>query len=497
MDVDIASDVHESANGGQSRQVETDRVESDGRSCRRRVLLCPGRLLYRDYLEISRGLEHLTTCGVIFNEKKLGDWAPHRTGLPTWTFKRLAKDTAAYGQTPLHRHYDSVLSVLLRDARSFYLAERLYGTGASATVFNHTIRIEKVVWNALGIFHETKAERLVFINTPHSVLWYVAKVAEAIGLETCFTQTSPLPWRTWVVRGTDRQELVSIEKDMQDGSAPSLDIVGFIDKNRASYSIAIPEYERVRQDRHKGGFFRLRFEIERLLGSRSVKMLTKRVYASVQKRSALRKYTSIQCRKLPAEKFAVLFLHYQPERTTLPEGYQYVQQWLAIRAINQALPEGWALVVKEHPSTFRHIFAPTVREAEFYNSIRELPFTQLSPLDVSPFELIDKSAAVVTLTGTVGMQALIRGKPVLILGAAQYRKLHGAFAVKSVAEMRDALRAIDHGFTSASDEKLKAYFSDVERNSFPKDARINSSYPAIQLAMTCDNSHSWNDIPST
>ena len=50
----------------------------------------------------------------------------------------------------------------------------------------------------------------------------------------------------------------------------------------------------------------------------------------------------------------VFFLHFQPERTTLPEGYGFAQQLAAIIALDGALPEGTKLYVKEHPTTFTH-----------------------------------------------------------------------------------------------------------------------------------------------
>ncbi|MBH02514.1 MAG: hypothetical protein CMP08_00005 [Xanthomonadales bacterium] len=51
----------------------------------------------------------------------------------------------------------------------------------------------------------------------------------------------------------------------------------------------------------------------------------------------------------PTQPYVYFALHYQPERTTVPEAGIYQDQRLAIRALAAALPAGWILAVKEHP----------------------------------------------------------------------------------------------------------------------------------------------------
>ena len=51
----------------------------------------------------------------------------------------------------------------------------------------------------------------------------------------------------------------------------------------------------------------------------------------------------------PTQPYVYFALHYQPERTTVPEAGIYQDQRLAIRALAAALPAGWVLAVKEHP----------------------------------------------------------------------------------------------------------------------------------------------------
>jgi hypothetical protein len=104
---------------------------------------------------------------------------------------------------------------------------------------------------------------------------------------------------------------------------------------------------------------------------------------------------------------------------------------------------------------------------------------------MSPFVLIDKASAVATVTGTVGLEALIRGKPVLAFGAAQYRGAKGVFVADSITGVHKVLRQVDAGGLVPTDEELTDYLCHVERSSFPRDRRINGSLAAMRWALTC------------
>jgi len=85
--------------------------------------------------------------------------------------------------------------------------------------------------------------------------------------------------------------------------------------------------------------------------------------------------------------------------------------------------------------------------SDFYNRIVSLPNVQLISITSSNFDLIDNSKTVVTITGTAGWEAVVRGKPVLIFGHAWYKFCEGVFFIQSEKDCREAFVKIQSGFT--------------------------------------------------
>ncbi len=122
------------------------------------------------------------------------------------------------------------------------------------------------------------------------------------------------------------------------------------------------------------------------------------------KRRLYRSYEKLETDELPEGRFVIFFMHYQPERSSLPEGLFHVQQWIALRQLAWSLPEGWQLLVREHPTTWLQPLDLSVRTASLYEDIAALPNTRICSMQVDTFELIDKCGAVATLTGSVGFR---------------------------------------------------------------------------------------------
>ena len=174
----------------------------------------------------------------------------------------------------------------------------------------------------------------------------------------------------------------------------------------------------------------------------------------------------------PPNPFVVYFMHYQPERSSLPIALQFSQQWFAIRLLSMSLPEGWSLLVREHPSTWLRPLDISIRTKDLYQDISALENTELVSMDMDTFELIDGCTAVATLTGNVGFQAILRSKPAIVFGLASYKDHPACFSVSSYIDIVAALSEIKndglgHHFR---DDAIRDYLLWIERNSFSVDS---------------------------
>lgn len=116
--------------------------------------------------------------------------------------------------------------------------------------------------------------------------------------------------------------------------------------------------------------------------------------------------------------YALFALHYQPERTIVPEsGYGvYSQQDLILKA-RKFVPEHIPLVVREHKSqSLPNKSGHFGRSALFYRWVQSLPNTQILSGEGPSGPLVERASAVFTSTGTIGIEASMKGVPAVHLG---------------------------------------------------------------------------------
>ena len=152
-------------------------------------------------------------------------------------------------------------------------------------------------------------------------------------------------------------------------------------------------------------------------------------------------------RSIPGGNFVFLALHYQPERTTCPDGGRYNNQLLVAALIANNLPPDWHMCIKEHPSQFNYQSnGHQSRSLEYYTDLLSLPQTILIDQTVPTNDVLARSRAVATVTGVVGWEALARGIPALVFGAAWYSACRGAFPIRDEGDLHKAFDSIAGGF---------------------------------------------------
>ena len=155
-------------------------------------------------------------------------------------------------------------------------------------------------------------------------------------------------------------------------------------------------------------------------------------------------YENLANRSVPSNPYVLFFLNYQPEKTTTPMGGVFDDQLLAVRLLSKGLPDGWKVLVKEHPRQFgAHVDAAPYRSVEFYRELAKIPKVQLVPALSKTSTLLDRCIATATITGSIGWQGLLAGKPTINFGRSWYAACASCYMVSSIPEIQVALADMD------------------------------------------------------
>src|SRR6056297_468076 len=133
------------------------------------------------------------------------------------------------------------------------------------------------------------------------------------------------------------------------------------------------------------------------------------------------------------KRYAVYFLHVQPEITVEGMAFDYQDQITTLRNMLAALPADMELVVKEHSPMLGY------RPREFYAQLLRLPGLTIADTREDSHKLITHSAVVVTLTGTVALEAVLYGIPAIVLGSIYFDTFNGIYKPESLKELKKLL----------------------------------------------------------
>jgi hypothetical protein len=280
---------------------------------------------------------------------------------------------------------------------------------------------------------------IYFSSTPHQIeSWVTSLVAKSLGIKSILPHLSPIPWRRSLYFGIGKNRKLCKIQD-ENISKPDEDLENlnnWIEKVKGEYTDAIPDYEKKRLEFNKGKYFNIIAEIKRFWSKPHYILNKYRCYQT---------YSKLSIDNIDGS-YVVFFLHYQPERTSLPEAYGFTEQTIAILAIRAALPDHIKIIVKEHPSTFTNMCAPKHRHPSFYNDVLAIYNVQLADISISSFQLIDNAIASVTLTGTVGVESLLRGRPTVYMGVPIIRDTLGVHGYENVIELKNYFKKCMIGF---------------------------------------------------
>jgi len=120
-------------------------------------------------------------------------------------------------------------------------------------------------------------------------------------------------------------------------------------------------------------------------------------------------------------KFVYFAMHYEPERSTLPDGGEYHDQLKALSCLRKFVPLDIPIYVKEHPATFiKNRRGHLGRSLLIYGIIESIENVKIVSSVFNTKELIDNSIFTATITGTAALEAALREKIGLIFGESWF-----------------------------------------------------------------------------
>ncbi|WP_406732458.1 hypothetical protein RJD39_13455 [Vibrio scophthalmi] len=160
---------------------------------------------------------------------------------------------------------------------------------------------------------------------------------------------------------------------------------------------------------------------------------------NTKKNSNLCNITTLQ--ELP-EKFIFFPLQYTPESSINTPAAYFLDQMRAVDAIRFAMPSDYTLVVKEHPACIE------TRGGGLLRKLLTVPGVRVAKYNLNTAEVCAKANLVISVTGTVVMEAFIFGRPSMSLGKALPAEvIGGATSISELSERLSTVLAPDYAIS--------------------------------------------------
>ncbi len=310
-----------------------------------------------------------------------------------------------------------------------------------------------------GVIKEYKPEVIIFPAFPHTVYNYIIfSLAKLLGIKTIMFDN---PWvANRLILYNDvflgsRKLKQELEKNKGKNFALadlSLEVREYyekqIDKNRDVTPIYTKKFKETTM-----GF---KNDVRRLwkLSKNTLKDGTffRRLIhfiSKIGKENLKTEYESVQSFFDAGKNYVYVPLCYQPEATSSPLGDMFVDQILMVEILSAALPKDWVIYVKEHPAQWyarSRMSYSSNRYAGYYRRMAGIKNVKIAPFGTDSYQLIEGARAVAVVTGTVGWEAMLRGKPALAFGYPWYRDCEALFKVYNVESAKEVFLKIIDGY---------------------------------------------------
>jgi hypothetical protein len=347
-----------------------------------------------------------------------------------------------------------VMDIILNDKITIDLYDRIMAPYLFNYATKSEVKLISMILSSYKFLMDKEPAFLLFYECPHNInSWIIARVAECIGIPVRYCRNHIFAWRNVLLEGMNKQ--------------PALITLGEVDEltHEGEYELFLDI-----ESRYSKGLEFIKPEFVEVLGKQKrvysfwadFKKHWKKPQVFLYKYLCYKSYEKLSKDTIIPDKYVLFYLHLQPERTTLPEGYGFTQQYKALSVLNEALPADCYILVKEHPATFYRYCVPCGRWPSYYKSLRDLKKVKLLPIDTDPYSLMSDCMCVCTITGTIAREALMSGKPVINFGLKTlYKSLPlGMYNYKNY----DTLHTFIDKLSTFTLDEIKQSFRNIVRN---------------------------------
>jgi len=342
---------------------------------------------------------------------------------------------------------------------------------------------------------------VVYEGVTNSFAWYAEAASKRAGIAYVALQGSRLPGRHEVFDGKEsglRSIVQSIYQKLETGSVqPDSDCIEWTRKYLADFESSSPDYmssnglllqnpiAKFGKARNLQTFWRLlMFDLRCGPDRAPYRMGCALRYSLSNAQRTIKRWVRSKyigqffSNPPPSEQFYLYPLHFHPEASTSVRARYFVDEYPVVKNLAFSIPFGSWLYVKDHPSA---VGLPTL---DFYRRISRLPNVRLLAPGQNTKCLIRDSLGVITLTSTVGLEALIMKKPVWTLGEAFYDFHPGCRSIGWNQELTRCLE--EHRDTQLSDSEaqrlVEAYYMATNPGTLPLDGESCRTATFAQLA---------------
>ncbi|MFT4803390.1 MAG: hypothetical protein ACI9YE_000582 [Psychroserpens sp.] len=460
----------------------------------KKICILPGNILFDDLYFSNKNVSL-----ILVGDKMLDQWS--QSGVVVKSLDKIIENIGLPTEYDLNHEvskaYHSVMSVLMNDSAVYHIFERKRKLGYLKAFH---FELSKACLNCIRILFDNQVDVLISHNIPHEFHTYVfCTTAETLGVKIIILRQNEYFCRVFAQNGMRFGKKIPIQgshnKELTGSKA-----LGFISHKHGDYNVAITNLELSMRKNYGEEIWNTRRELKKAI--RHKRGLLKGMY-SLYTNWNVRNFFSTVSREVDYEsRFVTFYLHFQPERTTLPEGGIYNQQYFALKVLRGILPNDVTIYIKEHPRTFRRDYNEKYRGVDFYKELADIPNVHfVNKLD-NDFKLIDNALFIASIRGTVTSEAVIRGRNAVYFGNAPFENMPGAYYIEELLNNNKFFNEMVEGLHRPSEKKIQKYFEHIYDFSFGKDVNpedyydvrlLDSSYKALLNNLI----HDMNDLYPT